>query len=108
MPARGHACVGDKRQRYAAVVEIAKEEGFVDIEDGVPFAVLRQRENGLRGLHDLADFQVARGDHACRFGAQCGIAKGVFRRSQLRFCCFKRTFCGSQFFLRLIVDRRAW
>ncbi|MCP1774859.1 hypothetical protein ACVIU4_009946 [Bradyrhizobium barranii subsp. barranii] len=33
------------------------------------------------------------------------MAEGVCRRSELRFCCLKRTFCGSQSFLRLIVDR---
>ncbi len=82
-----------------------KKRDLVDVEDGIPFPVLRQRENGLRGLYDLAGFQIARGDHARRFCAQRGIAKGVFRRSERSFRCFEHTFCGSQSFLRLIVDR---
>ena len=40
MSARRHTCVGDERQRYAAVIEIAKQEGFVDVEHGIPFTVL--------------------------------------------------------------------
>ena len=43
-----------------------KKMDSVDIEDGVPLAILRQRENRLGRLHDLADFQTSRGNHARR------------------------------------------
>ena len=60
-----------------AAVEIAKKDRFIDVKDCISLAVLRQREHRLSGLYDLADLQTARGNHARRFGTQCGIAKSV-------------------------------
>ncbi len=98
----GHVRTRDQRQRYAAAIQIAKEHRFIDIEDGVALAVLRQRENRLGRLHDLPDLEASRGNHTRSAGVQFGIAKRIAGPSQLRLRRFKRAFCGSQLLLRLI------
>ena len=54
---------------------------FVDVEDGVPLAILRQRKDRLRSLYDLTGFQIACGDDAVRFGPQRGVAENVLSTS---------------------------
>ena len=86
-----------------AVLHIAKEHRFRDIEDGVALAILRQREDRLGRLHDLPDFKASRGNHTRRAGVQFSIAERLAGSSQLRFRRFKRALCGSQLLLRLVV-----
>ena len=79
-----------------------KKHRFADVEYGVALAILRQGEDGLCRLHDLADFQMAFRDDARHTCAKLGVAEIIFRRSQLCIGGFKRALCASQLFLRLV------
>ena len=94
--------IRNERQRYWASIEVGEENCFVDLEYSVALTVLSEAEYRLTRLHHLADLKTARCDHTRCTGAQLGIAKGIFRRAQLRLRRFEGAFCGSQSFLRLI------
>src|SRR4029077_19778864 len=77
---------------------------FGDIEDGVAFTILRQRENRLGRLHDLPDLEVSGSNHTCGAGVHFGVVERLAAPSQLRFRRIKRALCGSQLLLRLVVS----
>ena len=101
----GDIRVRDEAQRYLVTFEIAEKHQFIDIENSVAVAVLRQRECPLSRLHHLANLEISRRDHTGGAGAQFGVLEGLFRRPQLRLRGFKLTFRGPQSFLRLIEQR---
>jgi hypothetical protein len=63
---------------------------------------LSEAEYRLTRLHHLPDLETSRRDHTSLTCAQLGIAKRLFGRAQLRVRSFKRAFCNSQSFLRLL------
>ena len=89
---RLHTRVRNQRQRYGASVEVAEENGFIDVEYSVAVTVLRKAEYRLTRLHHLPDLETSRRDHTRCTCAQLGIAKRLFGGAQLRVRGFERAF----------------
>ena len=90
-----------------ALIEVAEENCFIDVEYSVAVTVLGEAEYRLTRLHHLTDLETSRRDHTRCTGAQFGIAKRIFGRAQPRVRGFERAFCNSQSFLRLIEQPHA-
>ncbi|MNS18045.1 hypothetical protein D3C72_497330 [compost metagenome] len=66
---------------------------------------MRQREDKLGGLRHLADFDIARRDHAVRIGPEFGVGQGIPRRVELRLRRSHRALRRQQGFLGLVDCR---
>ena len=64
MAHRRDIAIRKQREDYLVVFRFPKEDRFVHVENGVAIAILRQGKGWLSRLYNLADLEVARGNHA--------------------------------------------
>ena len=73
----GHLRLAEEGDGHVLALQLLVEQRFVDVEHGVTLALAGEGEDRHRGLHHLADFGVAAGDHAVGRGLQLGIGEHV-------------------------------